>query len=130
MPVLDSSFLVDVVRGEERALTALARLEEEYHDLSTTVINLLELFRGVYLSERKEENITEVMEIARGLDLLGIGWETFQIYGTLSATLKEGGIAVDEFDLVIAALALQADGMIVTRDQHFQRIPGLEVIGY
>jgi tRNA(fMet)-specific endonuclease VapC len=130
MPVLDSSFLVDLVRGEERAITALARLEEEYHDLSTTVINLLELFRGVYLSERKEENITEVMEIARGLDLLGIGWETFQIYGTLSATLKAGGIAVDEFDLVIAALALQADGMIVTRDQHFQRIPGLEVIGY
>lgn len=130
MPVLDSSFLVDLVRGEERALAALARLEEEYHDLSTTVINLLELFRGVYLSERKEENITEVMEIARGLDLLGIGWETFQIYGTLSATLKEGGIAVDEFDLVIAALALQADGMIVTGDQHFQRIPGLEVIGY
>jgi tRNA(fMet)-specific endonuclease VapC len=130
MPVLDSSFLVDLVRREERALAALARLEEEYHDLSTTVINLLELFRGVYLSERKEENITEVMEIARGLDVLGIGWETFQIYGTLSATLKAGGIAVDEFDLVIAALALQADGMIVTRDQHFQRIPGLEVIGY
>ncbi len=130
MPVLDSSFLVDLVRREERALTTLARLEEEYHDLSTTVINLLELFRGVYLSERKEENITHVMEIARGLDLLGIGWETFQIYGTLSATLKAGGIAVDEFDLVIAALALQADGMIVTRDQHFQRIPGLGVIGY
>ena len=130
MPVLDSSFLVDLVRGKERALHALALLEGEYHDLSTTVINLLELFRGVYLSERKEENIAEVMEIARGLDLLGIGWETFQIYGTLSATMRASGVAVDEFDLAIAALALQADGRIVTRDQHFKRIPGLTVIGY
>jgi predicted nucleic acid-binding protein len=130
MPVLDSSFLVDLVRGDERALKALAWFENEYHDLSTTVINLLELFRGVYLSERKEENMKEVMEIARGLDLLGIGWETFQIYGTLSATLRTSGVAVDEFDVVIAALAFQADGRIVTRDQHFRQIPGLEVISY
>jgi len=130
MPVLDSSFLVDLVRGDERALKALARFENEYHDLSPTVINLLELFRGVYLSERKEENMKEVMEIARGLDLLGIGWESFQIYGTLSTTLRTSGVAVDEFDVVIAALALQADGRIVTRDQHFRQMPGLEVISY
>ena len=130
MPVLDSSFLVDLVRGDERALRALARFENEYHDLSTTVINLLELFRGVYLSERREENMKEVMEIARGLDLLGIGWETFQIYGTLCATLMGSGVPVDEFDMVIAALALQADGRIVTRDQHFRHIPGLEIISY
>ena len=72
----------------------------------------------------------EVMEIARGLDLLGIGWESFQIYGTLSTTLRTSGVAVDEFDVVIAALALQADGRIVTRDQHFRQMPGLEVISY
>ena len=130
MPVLDSSFLVDLIRGDERALKALARFEDEYHDLSTTVIHLLELFRGVYLSGRKEENVKEVMEIAKGLDLLGIGWETFQIYGTLSETLMRNGVAVDEFDVVIAALALQADGRMVTRDKHFRQIPGLEVIGY
>jgi len=130
MPVLDSSFLVDLIRGDGRALTALARFENEYHDVSTTVINLLELFRGVYLSERKEENMKEVMEVARSLDLLGIGWETLQIYGTLSATMRVRGVPVDEFDLVIAALALQADGRMVTRDQHFRYIPGLEIISY
>jgi tRNA(fMet)-specific endonuclease VapC len=130
MPVLDTSFLVDLIRGEERALDALVRLEEEYHDFSATVITLLELFRGAYLSGRKEENIMQVMETVEGLDPLAIGWETYPIYGTLSATLTERGIAVDEFDIVIAALALEADGRIVTRDRHFREIPGIEVIGY
>jgi len=130
MPVLDTSFLVDLMRGEEEALDALSRIEEEYRDLSTTVVNLLELFRGAYLSERREENIVKVMEIVENLDAIGIAWDTYPIYGTLSAVLKEKGISLNEFDVVIAALVLETDGIIVTRDQHFRNIPGLEVIGY
>ena len=130
MPVLDTSFLVDLMRGQEEALDALARIEEEYHDLSTTVVNLLELFRGAYLSERREENIAKVIEIVENLDTVGIVWDTYPIYGALSATLKDKGIPVNEFDVVIAALVLGTDGILVTRDQHFRNIPGLEVIGY
>jgi tRNA(fMet)-specific endonuclease VapC len=130
MPVLDTSFLVDLMRGEEEALDALARIEGEYRDLSITVVNLLELFRGAYLSERREENIAKVMEIVENLDTIGISWDTYPIYGTLSLALKEKGISVNEFDAVIAALVLETDGLIVTRDRDFERIPGLEVIGY
>ena len=130
MPVLDTSFLVDLIRGEEEALDALARIEEKYRDLFTTVVNLLELFRGAYLSEKREENISKVMEIVGNLEAIAITWNTYPIYGTLSAALKEKGIAANEFDVVIAALALETDGIIVTCDQHFRNIPGLEVIGY
>jgi predicted nucleic acid-binding protein len=31
---------------------------------------------------------------------------------------------------VIAAIALCNDGEIITHDQHFEKIPGLKVIGY
>lgn len=130
MPVLDTSFLVDLMREDREALDALARIEEEYHNLTTTVVNLLELFRGAYLSERREENSAKVLKIVETLDVIGFAWETYPIYGTLSATLKERGISVNEFDVVIAALVLETDGIIVTRDQHFKSIPGLEVIGY
>ncbi|MDD1659539.1 MAG: type II toxin-antitoxin system VapC family toxin [Methanomicrobiales archaeon] len=130
MPVLDTSFLVDLMREDGEALDALARIEEEYHNLATTVVNLLELFRGAYLSERREENSAKVLKIVETLDVIGFAWETYPIYGTLSATLKEKGISVNEFDVVIAALVLETDGIIVTRDQHFRSIPGLEVIGY
>jgi len=130
MPVLDTSFLVDLLRGDEEALDALSEIEEEYRDLSTTVVNLLELFRGAYLSDRREENITKVIEIIGNLDTIGIGWETYPVYGALSASLKEKGIQPNEFDVVIAALTLGLDGIIVTRDQDFRRIPGLEVISY
>jgi predicted nucleic acid-binding protein len=130
MPVLDTSFLVDLIRGAGEALDALARIEEEYRDLSTTGVNLLELFRGAYLSERRDENIAKVMEIIEGIDVIGIGWETYPIYGTLSSALKAKGISVNEFDTVIAAMVLEGDGIIVTRDRDFRKIPGIQVIDY
>ena len=43
MPVLDSSFIVDLLRGNEEALQKLVELEAEHIPLSTTEINVLEL---------------------------------------------------------------------------------------
>jgi predicted nucleic acid-binding protein len=43
----------------------------------------------------------------------------------LFVQLKRAGSPVPDNDLWIAALALQHDLLLVTRDQHFQRIPQL-----
>jgi tRNA(fMet)-specific endonuclease VapC len=53
MPVLDSSFIVDLLRGNEEAFKKLAEMVDEYAYLSTTEINVLELYRGASLHENK-----------------------------------------------------------------------------
>ena len=57
MIVLDTSFIVDLLRGKERAQEMLYCLEKEGESICTTSINVLELYRGAFLSKRVNENL-------------------------------------------------------------------------
>ena len=57
MPVLDSSFIIDLIRKKEEALQKLSELENEYSSISTTEINILELYREAYLSTKIYHNL-------------------------------------------------------------------------
>jgi len=46
-------------------------------------------------------------------------------YAAFHTFMKRGGFSIGDNDLWIAALALEHDLLLVTRDQHFQRIPQL-----
>jgi predicted nucleic acid-binding protein len=51
--------------------------------------------------------------------------ETAEHYARLFVQLKRAGTPVPDNDLWIAALALERDLMLITRDRHFQRVPQL-----
>ena len=48
-------------------------------------------------------------------------------YGRLKASLESQGLNLDDNDLWIAATALTQGNLLVTRDQIFMRVPGLQV---
>ena len=51
-------------------------------------------------------------------------------YGLIRTQLESGGTPIGANDLQIAAIALAADCMVVTRNRHeLERVPGLQV-GY
>jgi tRNA(fMet)-specific endonuclease VapC len=51
--------------------------------------------------------------------------ETAEQYARLFAQLKQAGTPVPDNDLWIAALALEHDLILITRNKHFERIPQL-----
>jgi tRNA(fMet)-specific endonuclease VapC len=51
--------------------------------------------------------------------------ETAEHYARLFVQLKRAGTPVPDNDLWIAALALEHDLLLITRDKHFERIPQL-----
>jgi len=53
------------------------------------------------------------------------GRETAEHYARLFVQLKRAGTPVPDNDLWIAALVLEHDLRLITRDRHFQRIPQL-----
>lgn len=129
MPILDTSFLVDLIRGREVALEMLSDLEEKRALLFTTPITVLELYRGAHLSANPEKNLEVAKKILASLLVLPLDDEACLVFGALSARLKSEGKRIGEFDEVIASIALCHDGEIVTRDKHFQEVPGLRVLG-
>jgi tRNA(fMet)-specific endonuclease VapC len=51
--------------------------------------------------------------------------ETAERYGRLFVQLKRAGTPIPDNDLWIAALVLEHDLMLITRDRHFNLIPQL-----
>ena len=50
-----------------------------------------------------------------------------QAYGHLKVTLEAQGLNLEDNDLWIAATALTQGAILVSRDQIFTRVPGLQV---
>jgi tRNA(fMet)-specific endonuclease VapC len=130
MLVLDTSFIIDAMRGKKEALRLLGDLEKEDDLLCTTSMNALELFRGAYLSRNRDEKIAKVRRILEQLLVLPITEETYDVYGAISASLSSEGQQMGDFDEIIAAIAIAQGGTVVTRDRHFDRLPMMKVVHY
>lgn len=130
MIILDTAFIVDLLRGRERAQEMLSRLENDGESVCTTSINVLELYRGVFLSKKVDENLRAVIALLDQLLVLDLNEDAYEIFGALSAWLRSSGKPVGDLDEAIAAIALAYGGGIVSQDQHFLRVPGLKVMEY
>lgn len=130
MPTLDTSFLIDLIRQRPKAMARLEALVESGVPLATTTLNILELYRGAFLSASVHDNLREVKAISEALIHLGIDDDTYEIFGALSSERKREGNPLGEFDELIASITLANDGVIITHDRHFLQIPELTVEMY
>jgi len=85
-------------------------------------IVLGELFYGAELSGKKESNKKRIEELARITPIVSCDIDTARIYGVVKSQLKFKGTPIPENDIWIAALSLQHELTLVTRDNHFEHI--------
>jgi tRNA(fMet)-specific endonuclease VapC len=129
MPLADTSFLVDLMRRDRGALKRYAGFEQQDIALSTTAITAMELYKGAYVSGNSN-NLIKVRTILELFTVLPVDETIYEAFGRIAAGLCIRGTPIGDFDEVIAAIALCNDGEIITRDQHFEKISDLKVIGY
>ncbi len=128
MIVIDSSVLIDALHRKETSLKKIRELEKKGEILCTTQVNVLELFKGVCSPTRSERGLEKVKKLLDAFVILSINEDTYEMFGELSAELRRRGAAIGDFDELIASIALTQEAAIVTRDCHFKRVPGLQVI--
>ena len=102
MPVLDTPFIVDLLRGKPEAHQKLAEMEAEGVSFSTTEINVLELYRGAYLSGKTHQNLEEIRKLLECFQVLELEESVYEVFATLSARLLSKGRAIGAFDELIA----------------------------
>jgi hypothetical protein len=127
---LDTTFLVDLLRGRKEAALLLAELEGRGAILATTPITVLELYRGAFLSADPERNMAAAKKILAALIVLPLDDDAATVFGALSPRLRSEGKRIGDFDEVIAAIALVRDREMVTRDEHFREVAGIKVVGW
>lgn len=125
--ILDTSVLVALLKGGADADEAIGRLDENGDRVTTTIITAYELLRGVYMSSNIERNLAEVHELLSNLEILDLTLEACEDASKIHRDLKKSGCLIGEFDVLIAAIARTRAETIMTRDDHFSRVQGINV---
>ncbi len=125
--VLDTSIVVQALRRDDRVLARLEEIDEK--DVILTAPVLGELLLGARRSSRPEKNLTEVERLAARMTFEPFGRGAAERYATLRSELEKTGRNRSDFDLAIAAIALDLGATLVTHDGRFSTggIAGLEI---
>lgn len=92
------------------------------------VVAVAELYFGAARSGRPVANRALVDDFISGLVVINCDLEVARAYGLLKSVLRAQGTPIPENDIWIAAIASTHQLPLVTRDKHFLKIPGLELV--
>lgn len=120
---LDTNIVIALLDEEPAASGKAAQATNLY----IPAIVLGELFYGAYGSVRVQENLARAKNYSLETKILDVSAETADHYGRIKADLKRLGRPIPENDLWIAALSIQHSLTLASRDQHFDRVPGLSL---
>jgi len=120
---LDTNRYTDYVTGIAAGQDAVVRAAEVY----LPFVVLAELRGGYRLGKRCQENERVLAEFLRTprVQVLFADEHTTHVYAELYADLRRAGTPIPTSDLWIAALAIQHDLALFSRDRHFDAVPRL-----
>ena len=120
---LDTNRLTDLFQGDAALADWLATCDEVWIPL----VVLAEIKAGFYggSQQHKNEVLLQALLAKPTVAILFPSRETAEHYARLFVQLKRAGTPVPDNDLWIAALALEHNLRLITRDQHFERVPQL-----
>ena len=120
--LLDTNIIIALFADEAAVKGNLAVADEVF--VSSIVIG--ELCYGAQKSGRAKANLACIDELAANNVVLGCDTNTARRYGEVKNELRVKGRPIPENDIWIAAIALQHDLTLVTRDTHFDEIENLK----
>ncbi|HEX7480720.1 MAG TPA: type II toxin-antitoxin system VapC family toxin [Polyangiales bacterium] len=120
---LDTNRYTDFARGDAE----LVELLEGADAVHLPFVVLAELRAGFAAGQRGRDNERVLQEFLTrpGVDPLFADDVTTRHYAAVYRQLRAQGTPIPTHDLWIAALALQHELVLVTRDAHFDRLPQL-----
>jgi len=121
--LLDTNIISDLNDNVPETLELLASAEEIF----TSVIAAGELFYGIENSTRRKENFSFYTDFFQSGAVLDVTLDTASIYGTLKTNLRQKGKPFPENDIWMAAIAIQNELTLLTRDNHFTSLDGLRL---
>ena len=131
MVCLDTSFLIDVLRGEKRAEEIEKRLDEGTEPVKVASPTVMELISGALLSNNPETEKQKVHQLLSYLIVLSLDKESAIIAGNTEAELTKAGEKIDVEDIMIGAIAKKGNETLLTRNKkHFEKIKGLKIESY
>ena len=129
--IIDTCFVVDVVRNDSGALLKLEELEKFGEELKITTPTVFELFSGAFRSRRPEEECQKVLKILVTQKTLEFDMLSSMKAGEIDGRLIAEGKKIEQIDSMIASIALLNNETLLTRNvKDFSKIKGLKIESY
>ena len=131
MVCLETTFLVDFLRGKEEAESVFNDLVDKRSQITITSPSLMEIMSGAHNNQKKEElrKIEEV--ILSKVIILNLDKESAILAGEIDSELTLSGDSIGTTDIMIGAIAKHNNETLITRNKkHFERINGLKIESY
>ena len=128
MVSLDSSFLIDLLAGEPRAVSKAAELDRTSEPRFVSAPAASEVLIGAYrLGGPYFEKTKALID---SLPLLAFDRACYHQAGRLGAELLKRGTPLGQGDLFVAAITMRYGERLLASDRAFSRVPGLAVETY
>jgi predicted nucleic acid-binding protein len=121
--LIDSNRFIDFCAGDEQVVSTF----ESVPLLYIPFVVLAEIRAGGRVTKRGENQVRILQQLINqpGVRTVHSTDATTHHYAQLYASLKKSGNPIPTNDIWIAALAIEHDLILYSRDSHFERIPSL-----
>ena len=125
----DTTFLIDLIRGEPDIKDLLDEFAKKNIFISIGTPSIMELWMGACLifSEKEKEKINEML---KSFEILPLDVHSAKIAGEIECNLEKKGRMIQTEDIMIAAIAIVHGKKVLTRDKGYANIDGLRILKY
>ena len=117
--------------GDEAATRKAKEIEARGMPMIVSAPTVFELYVGLSLSSKAEEEKTRIMAVLESLPFLPLDLESSKAGGRIYGDKKRAGSPVDPEDAMVAGIARVHGEKVLTRNlKHFQGIEGVGVETY
>lgn len=133
MKCLDTTFIIDFLKGKKEAVAKASKLDKE-GELFTTDINSFEVLYGIFKNKNinQEKELRDAQNLLERLTVLPLQSKSTLRSAQIAGELTLQGLDINPPDCITAGICLANDiNVIITRDKlHFSRIKGIKTDVY
>jgi len=125
MYLLDTNICIALLKNHPNAVP---RFSQHFQSSYLSSIVVSELYKGVYCSQKIEQNLATLQQFINLLPLVDFDLLSAREFGRIQGELRRIGKPTGELDAMIAAVARSRDFILVTDNlKHFQNIVNLKI---
>ena len=121
--LLDTSVLIDVLRGRNNRRSLLANLLRDGHSLTTSVLNVAEVYAGMRPGEE-----AQTAEFLSGLDCLELSISAARMAGHWKSSWAQKGRTLTLADTIVAAITIEYRCTLFTDNRKDFPMPEIQLL--